>query len=181
MLVHIIIVKIIKWIVNINLCTCTIEGDMLLEIIFATNGIQAQNPPLTKGILAMLPKLLNVIFPFGQISLPLSADYNSIRNGKVTLQRCMAHARQELANIVKTPRKDQLKYSVAYKGIQIFDRTFLKEKQFRAKSLTQDEKLAQRHSAEYQGLVNELNEYFDSMTPEKNSPLAKAKNLLEQP
>lgn len=111
----------------------------------------------------------------GNITVDGYAGYNSIRSGKVTLQRCMVHARRELANIVKTLKKDQLKDSIAYKGVQIFDKIFLKEKQFRANSLTQDEKLAQRHSAEYQELVDELNGYFDSMNPEKSSPLAKAK------
>ncbi len=115
----------------------------------------------------------------GNITVDGYAGYNSIRSGKVTLQRCMVHARRELANIAKTLREDQLKYSIAYRGVQIFDRIFLKEKQFRAKSLTPDEKLAQRHSPEYQGLVNELNGYFDSMNPEKNSPLAKAKTYWD--
>lgn len=111
----------------------------------------------------------------GNITVDGYAGYNSIRSGKVTLQRCMVHARRELANIVKTLRKDQLKDSIAYKGVQIFDRIFLKERQFKTNSLMPDEKLAQRHSAEYQGLVNELNDYFNNMNPEKNSPLAKAK------
>lgn len=111
----------------------------------------------------------------GNITVDGYAGYNSIRSGKVTLQRCMVHARRELANIVKTLKKDQLRDSIAYKGVQIFDRIFLKEKQFKTNSLTPDEKLAQRHSAEYQGLVNELNDYFNNMNPEKNSPLAKAR------
>lgn len=37
---------------------------MLLGRIVATNGIQAPNLPLTMGILLILPKLVNVIFPF---------------------------------------------------------------------------------------------------------------------
>lgn len=154
---------------------------MLLDRIIATNSIQVQNPPLTMGIFAMLPKLLNIILPFGQIRLPLSADYNSIRSGNVTLQHCMVHPMWELANIVKTLRKDQLKDSIAYKGVQIFDMIFLKKRQFKDNSLTPDEKLAQRHSPEYQGLVNELNGYFDSMNPQKELSVGKEKDLLEQP
>ena len=111
----------------------------------------------------------------GNITFDGYAGYNSIRSGKITLQRCMVHARRELANIVKTLKKEQLKDSIAYKGVQIFDKLFLKEKQFKMNYLTPDDKLAQRHSPEYQQLVNELNEYFESMNPEKNSQLAKAK------
>ena len=42
---------------------------LLFDRIIAANGIQTPNSPLTMVIFAYLPKLVNVIFPFGQIQI----------------------------------------------------------------------------------------------------------------
>ena len=115
----------------------------------------------------------------GNITVDGYAGYNSVKQGSMTLQRCQVHARRELANIVKTLNENQLKTSVAYKGIKLFDKIFFAENKFKKNNLTPEDKLKERQSEQYQKLVNDLNSYYENIKAEKNSPLAKAKKYWD--
>lgn len=104
------------------------------------------------------------------------AGYNSVQTGKITIQRCMVHARREFANIVKTLKSNELKSSKAYRAVGKFDAIFLKEKEMKRNKLTPEEKVRIRNSPEYQELVNDLNDFINNLSVEKGSPLASAKN-----
>lgn len=110
----------------------------------------------------------------GNITVDGYAGYNSIADGKRTIQRCMVHARREFADIVKTLSEEKMKESKAYQVILKIDAIFHQEALFKDSKYSPEEKCKRRQSQEYMEMVNDLETYIQSIDPEKGTSLYKA-------
>ena len=103
--------------------------------------------------------------------------YDCLTKQGITIQRCMVHARRYFNDVLKVldNEKERTK-SPAYKVLNLMSKLFKYEDDFKKKSLTASQIVKQRKSSAYQSIIEELNNYIDSINIDNNELLSKAVN-----
>lgn len=104
------------------------------------------------------------------------SGYDRFAEQGIIKQACMVHARREFTNITKTLSKKELKKSVAYSVVKLFDKLFEKEALFKKKKLTPEQIVIERNKEEFIKLTKDLDEKILSIKPLPGGELEKAKN-----
>ena len=100
--------------------------------------------------------------------------YDCLTSIDIKLQRCMVHARRYFNDVLKVLNENDKTKSPAYKVITLMSKLFKYEDDFKKKALTPSLISKKRNSDEYTSIINELNDYIDSINTDNNELLAKA-------
>ena len=103
--------------------------------------------------------------------------YDCLTKQGITIQRCMVHARRYFNDVLKVldNEKERIK-SPAYKVLNLMSKLFKYEDNFKKNSLTASQIAKKRKSSAYQSIIEELNNYIDSINIDNNELLSKAVN-----
>lgn len=102
--------------------------------------------------------------------------YDCLTSQGITIQRCMVHSRRYFTNVLKVLDEESKYKSPAYKVVTLMDKLFEQEAIFRKRKLTSKQIKNERSYKPYQNIINELNDYIDSIDTSNNELLTKAVN-----
>lgn len=101
--------------------------------------------------------------------------YDSLESENIKIQCCTVHLRRYFTNITKVMREEDRENSEAMKVVELLDKLFEMEADFKQRNLTADEILKERSSDEYMKSVNAVQEKLDFLnTQDLGSDLKKA-------
>lgn len=100
--------------------------------------------------------------------------YDSLKDQGIKLQRCMVHARRYFNDVLKVLDENQQRKSPAYKVIEIMSKLFKLEDDFKKTNLTPHHIHNRRNSKQYLDIIDELNNYINSIDISNNELLEKA-------
>lgn len=97
--------------------------------------------------------------------------YNSLKQDNIKIQRCFAHLRRKLYDVIKTLNKDEAKKTPSFKMLELISKLYAYEDKFKKDKLKPNQIKEERNKDYYLNVLNNLDQM---MTSEKENENASA-------